>query len=191
MTSRKKIMLIGGLVFLIGFLHYSCQLYLVQHNQIHNVILKFFYIPIVMASFWWGVRGGVLLGFSSALIYSIDVFRWKTFDSPLLYNDIAEMILFAGIGILLGWMVQTDRRCRMARIKAEERAEAEFRHSITDPLTQIFNRRFMDQVLKETWQEALKGKAGFSLLMIDLDHFKQINDHYGHPTVDQVLQTTA
>jgi diguanylate cyclase (GGDEF)-like protein len=188
MQHKWKIFLVVGLVVFIGFIHYSCQLYLVQHTQIHNVILKAFYIPIVMAAFWWGLRGGLSVGFICAAIYSIDVFRWRTLGDTLLYNDFAEIILFIGVGALLGWLVARDRSCKVEKTKAEERAEREFHSSITDPLTQAFNRRYMDVVVEERWNRAQKEGEVFSLLMIDLNNFKFINDHYGHLLGDRVLQ---
>lgn len=191
MTRKWKIYLIAGLVIGIGFFHYSCQFYLLQYSQIHNVVLKFFYVPIVLAAFWWGLRGGFWVGLACAAIYSVDVFRWREIHDPLLYNDFGEILLMTGLGSLLGRLVDTDHRCRRARVEAEQRAETEFRRSITDPLTQAFNRRYLETLLKECWNLTQKGETFFSLLMIDLDHFKSINDHHGHLVGDRVLQITA
>jgi diguanylate cyclase (GGDEF)-like protein len=191
MNPKWRIILVTGLILGIGLTHYSCQLYWVQYSQIHNVILKFFFVPIILSAFWWGVRGGAIVGLISAAIYSVDIFRWREIHDPLLYHDLVEVLLFIGLGILLGWMVNTDRRCRLARVRAEARAEEEFHRSIIDSLTQAYNRRYMDVVLEETWNLTRKGEGSFSLLMVDLDNFKSINDRYGHPVGDRVLQATA
>ncbi|MBE3593827.1 MAG: sensor domain-containing diguanylate cyclase [Candidatus Carbobacillus altaicus] len=62
---------------------------------------------------------------------------------------------------------------------------------LTDELTRLGNYRAFDQRLRE-WFELAKGEGrALSLLMIDLDHFKQINDTYGHPFGDTVLQQVA
>lgn len=63
--------------------------------------------------------------------------------------------------------------------------------NITDPLMGIYNRRHLDRCLQE---EVLKAKRyGFDLavMMIDVDHFKQVNDTHGHSVGDQVLQSLA
>ncbi|WP_313514558.1 diguanylate cyclase domain-containing protein [Pseudomonas sp.] len=54
-----------------------------------------------------------------------------------------------------------------------------------DSLTQVFNRSAFSRLL----EQALTGeRAGLALIMMDIDHFKQFNDHYGHPLGDRVLQ---
>jgi len=61
----------------------------------------------------------------------------------------------------------------------------------TDPLTQLANRRGFDQQLQIEWQYTLCNAAPLSLLMIDVDHFKQYNDQKGHPAGDVCLQDIA
>lgn len=59
---------------------------------------------------------------------------------------------------------------------------------LTDNLTGIANRRFFDYTLKRELLRARRYGRPLSLLMIDIDFFKKINDHYGHPVGDTVLQ---
>lgn len=56
-----------------------------------------------------------------------------------------------------------------------------------DPLTDIYNRRFGLNRLREEFQRAQRGQLPLSVVMIDLDHFKNINDTYGHLMGDRVL----
>lgn len=62
------------------------------------------------------------------------------------------------------------------------------RQALTDPLTGCFNRRCMEQNLDALVAGAERNPVTASILMIDLDHFKPINDDYGHDRGDQVLQ---
>lgn len=60
--------------------------------------------------------------------------------------------------------------------------------SITDSLTKIYNRRYLDKRLREGIQLAKRYKTPFSLILMDIDDFKIINDTYGHDRGDKVLQ---
>ncbi|WP_196764531.1 ammonium transporter [Pseudoalteromonas luteoviolacea] len=60
-----------------------------------------------------------------------------------------------------------------------------------DPLTGIPNRRVYDQVLQDTFENSNKHKLHFCLLVIDIDNFKQYNDHYGHQLGDYCLQNVC
>ena len=63
--------------------------------------------------------------------------------------------------------------------------------AITDSLTGMFNRRYFDYRLNEEILRAQRYHRSLSLLMIDLDHFKQVNDKFGHPAGDYVLKQIA
>jgi diguanylate cyclase (GGDEF)-like protein/PAS domain S-box-containing protein len=72
------------------------------------------------------------------------------------------------------------------------RLNEQLRHlSTTDALTEIGNRRLFDQTLKIEWARALRRNEPVGLLMIDVDHFKEYNDHYGHPAGDACLRQVA
>lgn len=60
--------------------------------------------------------------------------------------------------------------------------------SITDPLTGLYNRRFMMQKLSEELERYKRYNHQFAIVMIDIDHFKKINDQYGHDCGDMVLK---
>ncbi|MGB7972425.1 MAG: GGDEF domain-containing protein [Candidatus Deferrimicrobiaceae bacterium] len=60
--------------------------------------------------------------------------------------------------------------------------------NITDPLMEIFNRRHLERRLEEECERAKRLGFPLSMIMLDLDHFKTINDTYGHPTGDLVLK---
>jgi diguanylate cyclase (GGDEF)-like protein len=59
--------------------------------------------------------------------------------------------------------------------------------SVTDPLTGLANRRRIDQALQLEWMRAARSQSALSLLMVDIDHFKRYNDHYGHLAGDDCL----
>jgi two-component system cell cycle response regulator len=62
---------------------------------------------------------------------------------------------------------------------------------LRDGLTGVFNRRYLTERLDSEVAFAKRHKTALSLIMLDIDHFKKINDTYGHPTGDQVLKQLA
>lgn len=63
--------------------------------------------------------------------------------------------------------------------------------SIRDPLTGVFNRRFMDETLVRELTRSERNKDPLTFLMLDVDHFKHFNDTYGHDAGDAVLKSLA
>ncbi len=82
--------------------------------------------------------------------------------------------------------VRVQNQLRVKRMGDELR-----RNASTDGLTGLFNRAWLDQAIEREWRRAQRGCEALSLLLIDVDHFKLYNDHYGHPAGDRCLQAIA
>ncbi|UCF34111.1 MAG: diguanylate cyclase [Phycisphaerales bacterium] len=82
---------------------------------------------------------------------------------------------------------------RIVRMNAEleERVAQRTRQlrqlALRDPLTGLYNRRHFQEVLTRAFAESVRYDTDLSCLMMDLDHFKSVNDKFGHPTGDEVL----
>jgi diguanylate cyclase (GGDEF)-like protein len=72
-----------------------------------------------------------------------------------------------------------------------ERAEQLARAAATDPLTGISNRRDFMQRFEQHWQDACRRRSALALLLVDIDHFKRINDRHGHAVGDAALVAVA
>jgi diguanylate cyclase (GGDEF)-like protein len=70
------------------------------------------------------------------------------------------------------------------RAKLQEQA-------IRDPLTNVYNRRYMAEFLDQETARAIRENYPISIVIMDMDHFKQFNDNYGHKCGDVVLQAFA
>lgn len=94
-------------------------------------------------------------------------------------------VLFAGL--LFSYLLVSDRRA--AELSAAK-TELE-RISLTDSLTGLANRRHFDAVLEAEYRRAIRQGTALSLIMLDIDHFKEYNDLYGHPKGDACLALVA
>jgi diguanylate cyclase (GGDEF)-like protein len=83
----------------------------------------------------------------------------------------------------------------LARIRAGLRARREYKRMMRmaerDALTGLYNRRSFDRRLAEEFSRAERYNRELSLVMLDIDHFKTVNDTYGHPMGDIVLKQVA
>jgi len=80
----------------------------------------------------------------------------------------------------------------MRDITDRKKLEDELRAlSLTDGLTNLHNRRALDEALKREWNRAMRDGSQMSLLLLDIDHFKRFNDRYGHQAGDECLRKVA
>ncbi|MEK6537574.1 MAG: sensor domain-containing diguanylate cyclase, partial [Nitrospirota bacterium] len=63
--------------------------------------------------------------------------------------------------------------------------------SITDPLTSLLNRRYFEERISEEMERSKRHRQPFSLIILDIDDFKVLNDSYGHLCGDEILKTTT
>ncbi|MGH6989868.1 MAG: GGDEF domain-containing protein [Stellaceae bacterium] len=110
-----------------------------------------------------------------------------------------------GLRVIVETLVHTAKEMEVSNQQLEERLNASKleinelqvnletvrTESLTDPLTQLANRKFFDVTLEEAIADARAKNEPLSLMMTDIDHFKNFNDSYGHLTGDQVLRLVA
>jgi diguanylate cyclase (GGDEF)-like protein len=116
---------------------------------------------------WWGSLYGGLLG------------------TEQVYFGILWAMLANGLGYTAARCLQRSQRIQYAQKLVMQQLLA------TDALTGIANRRSFDRTLEIEWRRAIRRKSPLSLLMIDVDFFKNLNDKYGHPYGDACLVEIA
>jgi len=141
-----------------------------------------------------GCFGGLIIGF---LIL-------RNFSAPL--GRLVKLIEEVGAGHLpeihrvpphdeIGYL--TNRFSEMVTSLREQQDEVQRTQKLlqheatTDALTGLYNRRYLYSLFPKLWSEAMRSNKSLALILIDIDHFKKINDRYGHPMGDSVLLHVA
>ncbi len=128
-------------------------------------------------------------------------------ENPLRYVDVRVSPLSGPDQRILGYLIMitdiTKRHVAEVELKrANERLEAQIKEiealqvelrkqATSDVLTGLFNRRRLDEALPRELKRAQYNGGVVSLILFDIDHFKQVNDRYGHEVGDRLLQFLA
>tara|TARA_R110001599_G_scaffold64023_3_gene179076 strand:+ start:706808 stop:707749 length:942 start_codon:yes stop_codon:yes gene_type:complete len=91
---------------------------------------------------------------------------------------------------LIGFMFDISERKKTEARLADMQTELEAL-SFKDGLTGIANRRMLDTILEQEWNHARRSSQPLAIIMLDIDYFKQYNDHYGHIQGDECLKRVA
>ncbi|WP_070331645.1 diguanylate cyclase RoeA [Pseudomonas aeruginosa] len=120
-------------------------------------------------------------------------------DPQLRLSNQANGLTAFGLGLLLSLILwhghvrnlRQQRKLELQRQELEEKNRQLEYLAGHDPLTGLFNRREFDQLVLMELARIARQPQPLSLLMVDLDHFKYINDRYGHPFGDEVIRHAA
>lgn len=110
------------------------------------------------------------------------------FDYSLLWKILA--VIGVVLALVIVWnrkLVKLNHQIAGAHRELKEKSKELERISITDSLTGLFNRRHIDMVLEDEMKRQVRYQRNLSVILIDLDNFKQINDSHGHQAGDMVL----
>jgi diguanylate cyclase (GGDEF)-like protein len=105
--------------------------------------------------------------------------------APALLRSCAFLVVTAIVSAMAAWQIETQSR----RSFLESRLIAQLAEH--DALTGTKNRRVFDEQLTRLWQQAVDDRRPIAILLIDVDHFKDYNDRYGHQAGDVALQQVA
>jgi two-component system, cell cycle response regulator len=141
----------------------------------------FGFIPIILIT---ARRGGKVEG----LELGADDYLVKPFDMLELSARVKSMLR---LKVLQDALVEKNRELDRANHELEEKRRELLALSRTDGLTGLFNRRHFEERLLAEFTRAQRYRSPMSCLLLDIDHFKRVNDTYGHPFGDHVLREVA
>jgi diguanylate cyclase (GGDEF)-like protein len=127
-------------------------------------------LALAIVTVWRGVLGAFMTA------------DYPNYNTPHPVNLVAAVLnhvtlVLTTMGLLVAWREEAERELRQ--------------HATTDGLTGLLNRRALEQRAADLLSQARRYHDPLSVLLIDLDHFKQINDRHGHAAGDRALQAFA
>ena len=184
--SHKVEIATVGIIVLMGFL---C-LYLFYTGGVAGTGPLWFFVFIPVAIFLGGVKSGViaviLLMTVILVMQSLQITMYEGMYSPtFMLRFMAIYTALAILSFLNEYFREGSQRHLMS---AYQRLESLFR---TDEMTGLYNRRHIMEQLAYEALRMQRNNSPFSVILFDIDHFKQINDNYGHACGDYVLQNLA
>jgi len=146
-------------------------------NKIY--FLNFYILAILVGAYYFDLYGGLGIALISGLLGSL--FANK---AGFLITDttiIVQIIIFIVIGIVSGLFQRQNNRLNNYLLHA----------SLTDKLTNLYNFGFFNNRIKEEISRSNRYRRPVGLIMIDIDHFKNFNDTYGHEKGNEVLKMVS
>ncbi|MBI4927963.1 MAG: GGDEF domain-containing protein [Anaerolineae bacterium] len=138
--------------------------------------------PGRMRSNWILLMGLALFFILGYVAYGFVFLRAEQHSVDLI---VPIIFFFGSIFVILSATLSQQTVVNVRRITMLEQ------ENVTDSLTGVFNRRYLDRRLNEEFARAERYGQPLSALLIDLDNFKMVNDEYGHPAGDDVMVTFA
>jgi len=152
---------------------------------------------MMFAMFSLSLRAALWIAGYALLLFG-GVMFWMSQRAPEVYPPSVEFVHFMvlcvslpGIGVLAGRVTRIRERLRAQREELSSAVEQIRAMATRDELTGLLNRRHMQTILEQEAQRCLRGGHGYCLALIDLDHFKNINDRFGHGAGDAVQREFA
>ncbi len=154
---------------------------------------------MMVATAGFAIGGATTLSISTRIRIFYPVFMFSPGILALIYRGDSESWILAGlITLALIYVHGTTKithkdywEAITNQIVAENRANMMEQLSITDQLTQLKNRLYFDRKFDEEWNRGSRMDIPLSVILMDIDNFKEINDTYGHLFGDECLQLIA
>lgn len=166
-------------------------------NAAHGGTLLLLALVLVFGIFSMDPHRARLSGIYTVVIMGV-VMLYKSWTAPLLYPPAVEWMYFVLVLTVVPTITTLSSQLAKMRLRLKKQ-KAELRDALAriqelatrDELTGLINRRRMNQVLADHAALDKRNMVEFSVVVLDLDHFKRVNDTHGHGVGDEVLRNFA
>ena len=179
--TRRRILLLAGCLIAIGLLTVAGIAASADYR------IGFLYLgPLVIAAWWLDRRRALSCAATASVgLVAGDVTRGTGIPlDALLWNEFTRVTT-----LLATTAFVSSLRGSRDQLEAERDAMVEL--TLTDPLTGLYNRRFLEEQMRILHSGAARQRGSFSVLAIDVDGLKRLNDEYGHAAGDAALAALA
>lgn len=184
------------LTFLVlGLSYVSVGVYMIPENR--DLSLLFYLTAIPYGVFQLNWQRFLFLAFYAIASYLLAIYGLYQ-KSPMQWSWVQELTLALGLFFCLLFFVVLGKEVTVLRqryVRRTEELKVALKQieelAITDELTGLYNRRYLHSALASQRAIALREEMTFVLVFVDIDHFKVINDRYGHAVGDEVLVELA
>ncbi len=160
-------------------------------------MLLFYVVVMLFGSFRLNTAGFLRVSLVILVSYFIDILLLKNYRPQSIHVN-AELIQLCMLAFILliisviGGQISALRQ-KLAASKKELARSVELisEIAIRDELTGLYNRRYLLELLELEIKRSSRDGSSFCLALLDIDHFKKVNDTYGHPVGDEVLRAVS
>jgi diguanylate cyclase (GGDEF)-like protein len=183
-AHRGYQLLLAATAFLIGLVCTSVALRASLYGMPYYFGAQVAWLFVVWLVLGLSVGQAAFTAIGLSLMYAWGMVYWEFPAGELLFSS-ATLLFVNLVGAYCGWQLESAER----RAFAESRTLNEL--ADRDGLTGLYNRRRYEEHIDKLWRQSRRDQEQFTVVLIDIDHFKPYNDLYGHQAGDDALKRVA
>ena len=166
-------------------------------NEARGILLLVYILILIFGIYKLNTRSFLYVSAFTLVTYGIDIALLSYFRSDRVNLNIEYLqwlvlaLVLVAFSVIGGHISSLRRNLRISRTELEKSLTIIKEMSIRDDLTGVYNRRHLMELLEHEYHRISRGGAHFSVAMLDIDHFKSVNDTHGHLTGDEVLKAVS
>jgi diguanylate cyclase (GGDEF)-like protein len=166
-------------------------------NESRGVLLLVYILILIFGIYKLNTRSFLYVSVFTLVTYGIDIALLRHFRSDSINLNIEYLqwlvlsLVLVAFSMIGGHISSLRHNLRISQSELEKSVAIIKEMSIRDELTGVYNRRHLMELLEHEHHRISRGGAHFSVAMLDIDHFKSVNDTYGHMTGDEVLKAVS